>query len=337
MIFYFCNAFGGRDTSSYQARDRDETSALKFCLGGEQMSVQEMVAKAFANESTDGAVRFLGVPSSLRASAETTNGAFGLVEHWETPVGFASPYHTHRREDEAFYVLEGEVAFVLDGKWMRGGAGTFVFGPRGVPHGFKVVGNRPARMLLLATPGGFERFVMELARPLEEPVGPPDMAKLMEAAAKFEIEIHGPLPEEPVEFASAGSTDLKGLNHRWIDAFNARDWAAERAVRSDDFKAILSGAPEPLDNNAWSGFMQHFTAAFPDSRITIEQCVAEGDTVVSKWGLTGTHEGDFQGIPATGRTIKFAGLEFNRVKDGRFVEHVSQFDLASLLKQLGAM
>jgi steroid delta-isomerase-like uncharacterized protein len=302
-----------------------------------KMSVQEMELKASINRPGEQVMRFFGVPTQIKASSESTGGTFALIESWEMPVGFSSPYHTHSREDESFYVLDGEMAFVVDGKWHRAGAGTFLFGPRNLAHGFKVVGNRPARMLLMASPGGFDSFVLELAGPLEEPAGPPEMAKVMEAAARFGMEVHGPLPEEPEDFASEGSMDLKGINHRWIDAFNARDWATERAARSDDFKAILSGTPEPLDNDAWSGFMQHFTAAFPDSRITVEQCVAEGDTVVSRWSLAGTHEGEFQGIPATGRAIKFAGVECNRVRDGRIVEHFAQFDLASLLKQLGVM
>jgi steroid delta-isomerase-like uncharacterized protein len=301
------------------------------------MSVQEMALKASISKPGEQAMRFFGVPTQIRATTESTGGAFALTESWEMPVGFCSPYHTHTREDESFYVLDGEIAFVVDGEWHRANTGTFVFGPRNLAHGFKVVGNRPARMLLMASPGGFDHFVLELAGPLGEPAGPPDMAKVMEAAARFGIQIHGPLPDEPEGFASAGAaTDLKGLNHRWIDAFNARDWATERAVRGDGFRAILSGTPEPLDNDAWSGFMREFTTAFPDSRITIEDCVAEGDKVVSRWSLVGTHEGAFKGIPATGRSVRFAGLEFNRVKDGRFVEHVSQFDLAGLLAQIGA-
>ena len=62
-------------------------------------------------------VYFLGLPTVIRASGQTTNGAFGLIEQLAMPAGFASPYHTHRLEDEAFYVLEGEVAFVCDGNW----------------------------------------------------------------------------------------------------------------------------------------------------------------------------------------------------------------------------
>lgn len=150
---------------------------------------------AYSNTRTDAAFRFLGVPSQMRATAETTNGAYGLMEHWEMPVGFASPYHTHHREDEAFYVLEGEVAFVCGGQWLRAGAGAFVYGPREIPHGFKVIGDSPARMLLLCSPAGFERFVLEQTTPIDKPPSPPDMPTLMTLAAKYGIDIHGPLPD----------------------------------------------------------------------------------------------------------------------------------------------
>jgi quercetin dioxygenase-like cupin family protein len=134
---------------------------------------------------------FLGLPTILRATGQTTNGAFGLVEQ-VLPPGFASPYHTHQLEDEAFYVLEGEMAFVCDGQWTPARAGTFLFGPRNIPHGFKVLGGQPARLLLLCAPGGFEQFVLDMSDPAP---APPDMARLMAVAAKYQIDIHGPLPE----------------------------------------------------------------------------------------------------------------------------------------------
>jgi len=231
--------------------------------------------KPYLNTREESAFRFLGVPTVMRSSAETTNGAFGLMEHWDMPVGFASPYHTHHREDESFYVLEGEMAFVCGGKWLKAGSGTFVHGPREIAHGFKVTGNSPARMLLMCTPGGFERFVLEQATPIAEPPASPDISKLMMLAEKFGIDIHGPLPEEPEGFRGeeSAASDLKQLNHRWIQAFNDRDWQTERAVRSEGFLAYLSGIEEPLDNAAWSGFMSAFTTGFPDSRISIESCI----------------------------------------------------------------
>jgi quercetin dioxygenase-like cupin family protein len=145
------------------------------------------------NTADEPPIYFLGLPTILRATAHTTNGAFGLVENL-MPPGFASPYHTHHLEDEAFYVLEGEMAFVCGGNWTRARPGTYVFGPRNVPHGFKVLGDAPARLLLLCAPGGFEQFVTDMS---EAAPAPPDMSKLMKVAATYKIDIHGPLPEEP--------------------------------------------------------------------------------------------------------------------------------------------
>jgi hypothetical protein len=124
------------------------------------------------------------------------------MEHWEVPPGFASPYHTHHREDESFYILEGEVAFICGEKWLKAGPGTFVYGPREIAHGFKIIGNAPARMLILCTPGGFENFMLEQQMPIAEPPSPPDTGKLMSLAAKYGIDIHGPLPDSPQEFGS---------------------------------------------------------------------------------------------------------------------------------------
>ncbi|HEV2135204.1 MAG TPA: cupin domain-containing protein [Terracidiphilus sp.] len=145
-----------------------------------------------------GKFRFLGLPTFIHASANSTNGAFGLVEHPAIRPGFASPYHVHHREDEAFYVIDGEVAFVLDGKWKRVGPGAYAYGPREIPHGFKTVGDAAVRMLILCAPGGFENFIMELAEPLDGQVRVPDTQKLIAAAARAGIDILGPLPEEPV-------------------------------------------------------------------------------------------------------------------------------------------
>jgi mannose-6-phosphate isomerase-like protein (cupin superfamily) len=269
----------------------------------------------YVNTREDAAFRFLGIPSLIRATAETTHGVFGLIEQWEMPPEFASPYHTHHREDESFYVLEGEVAFVCGGTWLKAGPGTFVYGPREIAHGFKVIGNIPARMLLMCNPGGFEHFVLEQTTPITEPPSPPDMGRLMTLAAQYGIDIHGPLPEEPEGFSSEGQAahDLKSLNLQWIQAFNQRDWKAENDVRSADFHAYLSGVKGPMDSAAWTAFMSGFTSAFPDS------------------------QGDFQGIPPTGRRVEFGGIEFNRFVNGELVEHRCNFDNFAMLQQIGAI
>ena len=142
----------------------------------------------------EGAARwFLGERTWVRATADQTGGTLGLVEQVVAP-GFASPYHVHRSEDEAFYVLAGRVRFVGgDGARVLGPGGV-AFLPRGVPHGFRVEGDAPARILLIATPAGFASFVDGLCEPAP-PAGPPDMAALMVAADRHGIEILGPLPE----------------------------------------------------------------------------------------------------------------------------------------------
>jgi steroid delta-isomerase-like uncharacterized protein len=131
--------------------------------------------------------------------------------------------------------------------------------------------------------------------------------------------------------------DNKSVNLEWIQAFNERDWATEAAYRTSDYVAHMSGVPMPLNNDAWNAFMVEFTRAFPDAQISVEASLADRDMVASRWTITGTHGGPFQGVPATGRLISFAGCDFSRVVDGRVAEHWAQFDLVSVLQQIGAM
>ena len=144
------------------------------------------------------AVWFLNQLAVVKATAKQTGNAFGLIEQL-APVGPASPYHVHRAEDETFYVLDGQLEFISGERRSTGGPGSSVFLPRDIPHGFRVVGESPARFLVLTTPGGFEGFFMEVGRPAEALTLPvpsaPDMQKLMALAAKYRVEILGPLPD----------------------------------------------------------------------------------------------------------------------------------------------
>lgn len=141
---------------------------------------------------------FFGGRTWLKATGADTGGAYMLVEQ-VMPPGLGSPWHIHRAEDETFYVLEGTVTFIVGDERITAKPGTYVFGPRGVPHGFQVEGDSPARILLMTTPAGFEEFILELSEPATAPgfppATPPDMAKVMAAAATRQLEILGPLPE----------------------------------------------------------------------------------------------------------------------------------------------
>jgi quercetin dioxygenase-like cupin family protein len=144
------------------------------------------------------AVWFLNTLPVIKATAEQTNNGFRLIKML-APVGPASPYHVHRAEDETIYVLEGQLEFISGERRLTGGPGSYVFLPRDIPHGIRVVGTSPARFLVLTTPGGFEGFVMEMGQPAAPLTLPapsaPDMNKLIALAATYRIEILRPLPE----------------------------------------------------------------------------------------------------------------------------------------------
>lgn len=130
----------------------------------------------------------------IKARAEATGGALGLVEA-ELYKGFGPPLHVHRREDEAIHVVDGEVRFRQAEEEFLGGPGTFVWGPRGVPHAFKVESDT-ARILVLVTPGGFERMFEVAGVPLSESAEPPVSSYDPEAAVaisrQFDFEVVGP-------------------------------------------------------------------------------------------------------------------------------------------------
>jgi mannose-6-phosphate isomerase-like protein (cupin superfamily) len=145
------------------------------------------------------ALWFLRNRMTVKATAETTNGAFGLVETLIAP-GFSPPLHIHHREDESFYVLEGELTMQCGERQFRAAAGAFVWLPRDVPHTFVVEGDRPARMLTLLTPGGGEKIFIEAGRPAEgeglPPAAPPNIELLNRVNARYGAEIVGP-PLQP--------------------------------------------------------------------------------------------------------------------------------------------
>ena len=104
----------------------------------------------------------VGGPLTYKARGEQTGGTFTAFEN-TIPPDQGPPLHTHANEDEAFYVLNGELRFELGGELRPAPAGSFVFVPRGTPHRFQNVGDNPARILVMFTPAGMERFFDEFA------------------------------------------------------------------------------------------------------------------------------------------------------------------------------
>jgi mannose-6-phosphate isomerase-like protein (cupin superfamily) len=138
---------------------------------------------------------FLNNLTMIKATAGNTGGAYGLLESL-VPPGFSAPMRVHHREDESFWVLEGEFTFRCGGRSVRGTPGSFVILPRDVPHSFVVESDSPGRLLTLLTPGGGEQFFIEMGRPAERAefptAAPLDRERLARVAAQFGMEIVGP-------------------------------------------------------------------------------------------------------------------------------------------------
>jgi quercetin dioxygenase-like cupin family protein len=142
------------------------------------------------------ALWFLGLLTTIKASTESTAGRVAVIEHLG-PRGTGSPLHVHHNEDEWFYVIDGELTFWVGGHTITAPAGSFVYGPRNIPHTFTVSSER-ARFLLVTEPAGFEQFMRALSEPAPRleipppPTTPPDMGAMVQLAAQYGIEILGP-------------------------------------------------------------------------------------------------------------------------------------------------
>ena len=123
----------------------------------------------------------------IKATSEQSGGAFNLFDVTYQP-GYTTSLQIHYAEDVAVYVLEGALTFFWGSDKKEAVVGSFFFQPRGIPHGFRVEGDAPARILYMTFPAGLDQFVIEHGQLA------PDCESVT-AAARHKIEILGPLPE----------------------------------------------------------------------------------------------------------------------------------------------
>jgi mannose-6-phosphate isomerase-like protein (cupin superfamily) len=115
---------------------------------------------------------------TIKAHTRNTNGSLTVLEFVHPPK--AGPaLHTHFREDEVWYVLEGNYRFKVGEAMFRVSEGGMAFGPRGAPHGFQNIGDTPGRLLVIATPSGVERFFEQCAELLPDPLDTEALAAIM--------------------------------------------------------------------------------------------------------------------------------------------------------------
>jgi quercetin dioxygenase-like cupin family protein len=136
---------------------------------------------------------WFGALAEIKATAADTGGQMTIVEVTE-PAGAEAPLHVHRRDDEAFWILEGDVTFEVGDKTIQASAGDYVFGPRDIPHRF-TVGDAGCRMLFILVPGGIEDVIRATSEPAASRTLPPppeeepdiDQMKAIVAAHGYEL------------------------------------------------------------------------------------------------------------------------------------------------------
>ena len=157
------------------------------------MNAKTAAAQSFVRAPAAGStLNILGVTHTYKATGAETAGTFSL---WEdvVPPGSGVPPHTHAREDEAFYVLSGEIVIEFEGEAAprRVASGGFFFGARGRRHAYRNLSDEPARVLVLCAPScGLDEMFAELDAATA--AGRPEMATLAAIAAKYGVTIHPP-------------------------------------------------------------------------------------------------------------------------------------------------
>jgi quercetin dioxygenase-like cupin family protein len=132
----------------------------------------------------------------MKVTDQDSEGRFALIEALATRAT-EPPLHIHRNEDEAWYILDGQMTFYVgDQQPIQAGPGAFVFAPKGLAHTF-TVDVEPTRVLVFASPAGFEHFALELGEPASSDEAPPGLSLpapdvLTAAAERYGIEIVGP-------------------------------------------------------------------------------------------------------------------------------------------------
>jgi quercetin dioxygenase-like cupin family protein len=162
-------------------------------------SIAPVTGSVISGPDVQAAIWFLGALSQVRVSGAQTGGAFALADHLARR-GNASPVHVHDRDDETFFVLDGELRVFAGEEEHAAGPGTVAVLPRRLRHAY-VVTSATARFLTLHTPAGFEQFAAEAGEPARalalppESAAPPDFAALARAAARHQITILAPPPQ----------------------------------------------------------------------------------------------------------------------------------------------
>lgn len=133
---------------------------------------------------------------------------------------------------------------------------------------------------------------------------------------------------------ATSTEENKALVNRFIEGINRQDWESVRGLLDEELVIHGEGVTSVDD---FIDRHQGFYAAFPDQTITVEDIIAEDDRVAYRTTVTGTHEGEFQGIPPTGEEIKVEGISIVRIEGGELAEFWAVEDMFGAMQQLGVV
>ena len=131
------------------------------------------------------------------------------------------------------------------------------------------------------------------------------------------------------------TADNTAMIRAYVDAANRGDATYLDAYLGPDY--VFHGAGGDLDAEGFRAFHTMVLSAFPGATFTIDDLIATGDKVVTRWTLHGMHQGAFQGIPPTGRAVTVTGIIISRFANGRAVEEWEEADILGMMQQLGVM
>ena len=128
----------------------------------------------------------------------------------------------------------------------------------------------------------------------------------------------------------------KDLVKRMYEAFEKGDFEAYKEVVAPEYVWYLpSRSTKPISREETIEFGKMLRNGFPDFSYSIEELIAEDDIVLSRFTFRGTHEGEFQGIPATGNKVEMSGVMITRIENGKIVEDKEEYDGLGFMQQLG--
>jgi steroid delta-isomerase-like uncharacterized protein len=135
---------------------------------------------------------------------------------------------------------------------------------------------------------------------------------------------------------TSNNTDVV-LRYWYQELWDNWNLAAADDLLTDDYRLHAPGVPVPVDRETTKHVVAMYRNSFPDLKHTVDEVIVEGDTVAARWTVRGTHRGEYQGIPATGKSVSQSGITFHHMRGGKICETWLSFDSAVVLQQIGAV